>query len=223
MVRSPLSFPGLKGVRWRGLLVCAVDGTVLSVPDAPGALSRYTKQAGNHGGTGYPQLRLLALVACGTRAIKDAAFAPTTTGETTLFPALARSMSPGTLVLADRNFDARGVMGAARGAGADFLIRGKDRRRLPVLARHRDGSCTSVVAGMKVRVVDAEVAVTTDQGREAGGPDPDRGSFAVASGAARDLVVRAEAAVAAAQVGIVGQIGGRVPAPPPTARVPQDR
>jgi hypothetical protein len=184
-------------------------------------------------------------------------------------------------------------MGAARGAGADFLIRGKDRRRLPVLARHRDGSCTSVVAGHEVRVVDAEVAVTTGAGRAtgcyrlvtslldparhpawelvrlyherreiqtgflelkssmlggrvlrartaegvdqevwallvayqalrtavadaalAGGLDPDRGSFTIALEAARDLVARAEAAVAGARVGIVGEIGRQVLASP---------
>jgi hypothetical protein len=179
------------------------------------------------------------------------------------------------VVLADRNFDAQDVMGAARGAGADFLVRAKDRRLLPVLARHADGSYLSVVAGHEVRVVDAEVAVTTGQGRHpdrcrlltslldpvahpardlvrlyhergeietgflelkssmlggrvlrartaegvdqevwaflvayellrtviadaalAGGLDPDRGSFTVALEAARDLLVRAEEAVA---------------------------
>ncbi|GGP69428.1 hypothetical protein GCM10010185_47800 [Saccharothrix coeruleofusca] len=39
-----------------------------------------TKQRGNHCGTGYPQLRL---VACGTRTLIDAVFGPSTTGETT--------------------------------------------------------------------------------------------------------------------------------------------
>jgi hypothetical protein len=296
LLRSPLSFPRLDGVWWRGLLVCAVDGTVLTVPDAPGVLARYRKQSGGAGGkgaTGYPQVRLLALAACGTRALVDAVFAPTTAGETTLFPGLARSMRPGMVVLADRNFDANDVMGAARGAGADFLVRAKDRRLLPVLARHPDGSYTSVVDGHAVRVVDAEVAVTTGAGRHAGrcrlltslldpaaypaaglarlyherweietgflelkssmlggrvlrartaegidqevwallvvyqllrtavadaalagGLDPDRGSFTVALEAARDLLVRAEEAVAGAVVGVVGQIGRRVLASP---------
>ncbi|MDR1295428.1 MAG: hypothetical protein LBK59_10865, partial [Bifidobacteriaceae bacterium] len=48
----------------------------------------------------------------------------------------------------------------------------------------------------------------------AGGPDPDRGSFTIALEAARDLLVRAEAAVAGAVVGIVGQIGRPVLASP---------
>ncbi|WP_250847479.1 transposase domain-containing protein [Streptomyces hygroscopicus] len=57
-------------VRWHGLLVVALDGTPLTAPDTPAV-----KQTGNHGGTGYPQLRLLALVACGTRTLIDAVLA----------------------------------------------------------------------------------------------------------------------------------------------------
>jgi hypothetical protein len=59
--------------------VCAIDGTTLTVPDGPQMLPRFRKQAGNHGGASYPQLRLLALVACGTRTLIDAVFGPTTT------------------------------------------------------------------------------------------------------------------------------------------------
>ena len=58
----------------------------------PGELARFTKQAGNHGGTGYPQVRLLALVACGTRTLIDAVFGSTTKGETTYAPGLLRSL-----------------------------------------------------------------------------------------------------------------------------------
>lgn len=44
-------------VRWRGLLVCAMDGTTLSVPDTPVNLARYGHHKGSHGGSGYPLLR----------------------------------------------------------------------------------------------------------------------------------------------------------------------
>ncbi|MDR2373288.1 MAG: transposase [Bifidobacteriaceae bacterium] len=75
------------------------------------------------------------LVACATRAIIDAVFAPTGVGETTLAPEALAAARPGTLVLADRNFDAKGVMGAVRSAGGDFLTRAKTIRKLPVLDR----------------------------------------------------------------------------------------
>lgn len=95
LLRGPAATPRQRGTRWRGLLVCAIDGTTMTVPDAPAVLTRSTKQTGNHAGTGYPQLRLLALVACGTRTLIDAVFGPTTTGETTYAPALLRSLRPG--------------------------------------------------------------------------------------------------------------------------------
>lgn len=158
--------PHRRGVWWKSHLVCAIDGTILTVADTVSVKTRYTKQAGNHGGTGYPQVRLLALVACGTRAIIDTVFAPTTIGETTLVPELAGSMRKPMLVLADRNFDAQDVLATIVEAGAEFLIRAKSVRRLPVLARHQDGSFTSQIAGMEVRVIDAEITITTDTGQQ---------------------------------------------------------
>ncbi len=157
--------PARNGVWWKNHLITAIDGTILSVADEPAVRTRYTKQAGNHGGTSYPQTRLLALLTCGTRTIIDAVFAPTTTGETTLTPGLFGSMKTGMLVLADRNFDATTIMTGIAATGADVLIRGKTRRRLPVLARHRDGSYTSRIGALTVRVIDANVVITTSTGR----------------------------------------------------------
>ena len=91
LLRGSVAVPGQHGCWWRGLLVCAIDGTTLTVPDSPAVGQRLTRQAGHHGGTGYPQLRLLALVACGTRTVIDAVFGPTTTGETTYTPRLLGS------------------------------------------------------------------------------------------------------------------------------------
>jgi hypothetical protein len=72
LLAGPAAVATSVGVRWRGLLVCAIDGTTLTAPN----LKTYHKQPGNHGGTGYPQLRLLTLVACGTRSIIQAVFGP---------------------------------------------------------------------------------------------------------------------------------------------------
>ena len=123
LLRGPAAAPHGRGVWWRGLLVCAIDGTIMSVPDAPANLARFTKQAGNHGGTGYPQVRLLALVACGTRTLIDAVFGSTTKGETTYAPGLLRSLRAGMIMLADRNFAAGPLAAKIAGTGAQFLIR----------------------------------------------------------------------------------------------------
>ena len=57
-----LAGPAAGAVRWRGLLVCAIDGTTMSVPDSPDNLARYGHQSGSHGGSGFPLVRLLAVV-----------------------------------------------------------------------------------------------------------------------------------------------------------------
>ena len=45
LLRGPAAVPRGQGVWWRGLLVCAIDGTILTVPDSPANLTRFTKQA----------------------------------------------------------------------------------------------------------------------------------------------------------------------------------
>lgn len=53
------------------------------VPDTAANTTRFPKQGGNHGGCGYPLMRVVVLVACGTRTLIDAVFGPAKSGETT--------------------------------------------------------------------------------------------------------------------------------------------
>jgi hypothetical protein len=171
LLRGPAVVPAGRAARWHGLLVCAVDGTVLSVPDTPANLTRFTKQGGNHGGTGYPQVRLLALIACGTRTVIDAVFGPAAKGETTYAPGLVRSLAGGMIVLADRNFASGKLAAQVAGARAEFLIRartGNGAPGLPVLRRCGDGSYLSRFGGVPVRVIDARITVTTANGCRTG-------------------------------------------------------
>jgi len=164
--------PSPADVRWRGLLVCAVDGTLMTVADSPANLAVYRKQRGGPtGGGSYPTLRLLALVSCGTRSMLDAVFRPASDGETTCAPALLRSLRAGMILLADRNFGAGFLAAQVRGTGADFLIRVRTGSRapaLPVTRRLRDGSWLSLFGGVEVRVIDAEITIATSAGRTAG-------------------------------------------------------
>lgn len=168
LVKGPAAALRTPGTRWHGLLVCALDGTILTVPDTAAVRTAFTKQAGNHGGTGYPQVRLLALVACGTRTIIDAVFGPTTAGETTYAPRLLPALRPGMIVLADRNFGAQALLARIAATGAQMLVRCKNGRTMPVLARHRDGSYTSMLGPLPVRVIEAEITITTTAGRRTG-------------------------------------------------------
>jgi hypothetical protein len=155
-----LAGPPAGAVRWRGLLVCAMDGTTMSVPDSPANLACYGHQTGSHGGSGYPLVRLLAVVACGTRTVLGVTFGPFKTGETSYAPRLFGCLRPGMVLLADRMFAVKGLVTQISVTGADLLIRCKNNRSLPRLETLPDGSWRSVLGGVAVRVVDAEITVT---------------------------------------------------------------
>jgi hypothetical protein len=164
--------PSPASVRWRGLLVVAIDGTIMTVADSEANLAVYSKQRGGAtGGSSYPMLRLLALVSCGTRTVIDAVFGPVSAGETTYAASLLGSLHAGMVLLADRNFGAGFLAAQIAGTRADFLIRvrtGNGSPKLPVLSRCPDGSWLSRFGGIPVRVIDAEITIVTSAGRAAG-------------------------------------------------------
>jgi hypothetical protein len=169
LLRGPAATTANHAVRWRGLLVTAIDGTTMSIADAEAVRARYRKQRGNHGGAGYPALRLSVLLTCGTRSIIDAVFNPIGTGELDQARALARSLTAGMLLLADRNYAAADLVATLAATKADLLIRCKNGRRLPVISRYRDGSWLSTIGTLRVRVVDAQISVQTTDGTRTGG------------------------------------------------------
>ena len=165
--------PDPSAVRWRGLLVVAVDGTIMTVADSDANLAVYSKQRGGPcGGGSYPALRLLALVSCGTRSVIDAVFGPVSDGEAAYAARLLGSLHAGMILLADRNFGSGPLAAQVRRTEADFLIRvrtGRTAPKLPVLRRLPDGSWLSAFGGIPVRVIDAEVTVATSAGRAVSG------------------------------------------------------
>ncbi len=144
--------------RWShvcGLLAVARDGTTVAAGNTPpntaafGKPGRGPKRSAasrpdeQQAAAGYPQLRLVTLVACGTRALLGAALGPVRgkgTGEQALARELLGSLRPGMLLLADRNFYGYDLWQAAAGTGADLLWRVKGSMHLPVVAELPDGS-----------------------------------------------------------------------------------
>jgi len=165
--------PDPRAARWRGLLVVAIDGTIMTVADSAANLAVYSRhQCGRNGDSGYPMLRLLVLVSCGTRTVIDAVFRPVSDGETTCAPLVLGSLRQGMLLLADRNFAAGFLAAQVAAARADLLVRvrvGSTAPRLPVLRRLPDGSWLSRHGGVQVRVLDVRVTVTTSAGRSCDG------------------------------------------------------
>ncbi|MGW2253770.1 IS4 family transposase [Kitasatospora sp. NPDC001660] len=167
LVRGPVATTAAQA-RWRGLLVVAVDGTLLPVPDAAANLAVFAKQRCNNGTGGYPQVRLAALVACGTRAVIGAAFGPATVGELEYAGRLAGDLRAGMLLLGDRNFAAADLLNRFAATGAHLLVRCKSGRRLPPVARCGDGSFLARLGALTVRVIDAEISIITSQGARTG-------------------------------------------------------
>lgn len=161
LLRGSAAGPATKGVWWRDRLVTAIDGTMMCCPDTAANLTVYRKGGSNHGGTGYPMVRLLALAACGTRTIIDAAFGATGRGETGYATDLVAAMGAPMIVLGDRNFAAADLIGKIADSGADLLIRVKNGRRLPVCRRCTDGSWLSRIGSVEVRVIRAQIIVGT--------------------------------------------------------------
>lgn len=167
---GPVGLPGQAGVFYRGLRTVAIDGTHLHVPDDQAITWRYPRRAGEWREFGYPLLRLLTLIECGTRAVLAAAFGPETDGELAYASQLLSALDAGMLLLADAGFDAAGFLHDITTTGAHFLVR-STANRCPTPLRHLpDGSCLAMLGYrvlptlLPVRVIEAAVTITLADG-----------------------------------------------------------
>ena len=130
-----------------GLLAAAWDGTTIKAAASSENVAAFGRPGGAKDGH-YPQVRLVTLIACGTRALAGAAMGPVRgrgTGEQFLARELLGSLHAGMLLLADRNFYGYLLWRAAAGTGADLLWRVKASLHLPVVRPLPDGSWLSVI------------------------------------------------------------------------------
>lgn len=139
--RGPLGDPGVPGVFAFGLRLVAWDGTGLDTADTPANAGAFGVTQG-----GNPQLRLLALTECGTHALVDAVFdGVERASEQKLARRLLRSLQPGMLLLADRNFPGYELWGQAAGTGADLAWRIKKNQVFTPVTVLPDGSYHSIM------------------------------------------------------------------------------
>jgi hypothetical protein len=130
---------GGAGLRVCGLVAVGWDGTQVEVAASEANVAALGRQRGTH----YPRLRVVALVACGTRAVLAAAVGAA--GERELAAGLTGALRAGMLLLADRGFYSAQLWAAAAGTGADLLWRVSRNLELPVLRVLPDGSWLSAV------------------------------------------------------------------------------
>ena len=191
---GPLASNDTPGAWAFGRLLTALDGTTLDVPYSPANLAAFGAPPAGSGGAGpWPQVRVVTMIACGTRAIIDAAFrgrrAPRASEQDLARTLAARGrLGRGMLLLADRNFSGYPVVAALAATGADLLVRAKSSQWLTIMEILPDGSARSVLAtpragqrhacarrrgktlpgppaGLPVRLIEADITLTP-----AGGP-----------------------------------------------------
>lgn len=92
------------GDRWRGLALYGMDGTTLRVADSRENRAAFGGQNTHRGPSGYPQVRVVALMALRSHLLSAFRFAEYGTGETTLARELWREIPERSLTIVDRNF-----------------------------------------------------------------------------------------------------------------------
>ncbi|MER6076385.1 transposase domain-containing protein [Streptomyces sp. NPDC001817] len=161
VLAGPLARPTTSGVRFGPYRTVSFDGcSSIKVPDSErnrGWLGRCP-----HGG--YPQAGLMTLAGTGTRALIAAVFGPAREGETSYATRLMHHLNPEMLVLRDRGFDSNDFLTAVHATGAQLLGRIRRRRRPPVLKPLGDSSYLSVIGGVPVRIIEAQVSITCTDG-----------------------------------------------------------
>ena len=166
-----------------GLRLVAFDGLCVDVPDTTANAAEFGRPAGGAGAGTFPQVRVVALAECGSRAVMGARCAGVSVGEQTLSRELIGLLGPGLLVVADRGFLSHSALSLVLATGAHVLWRAKSDIDLPVLgvladgtylsriadpatARNlrRRGKCGADIPGVTVRVI--EYSVTSADGAD---------------------------------------------------------
>ncbi|GAB3147295.1 hypothetical protein GCM10027290_30360 [Micromonospora sonneratiae] len=167
----PVATPDTRGVFYRDWRLTAIDGTTFDLPDTEanvGAFGRPPRSGRGEQQVGYPQIRMVGLVECGTHVVFDAAIGPLRTGEHTLARAVFSSLRPGMLLLADRGFFGVDLWREAAATGADLLWRVRKDIVLTVVEQLPDGSYLTEIfdqrdihhtrGGVRVRAIEYTLA-----------------------------------------------------------------
>jgi hypothetical protein len=166
-LRGPAAGPPRPWSHAFGRRVVAWDGTTIAVPDSPDNAAAFgyhghsaddggrtpttvdvpaePKRGGSANGAN-PLVRLMTLIECGSHAIIDAVFdGVARASELALARQLLASLTPGMLLLADRNFLSYPLWSAAMATGADLLWRAKSSSHLVPTKHLPDGSYLAVL------------------------------------------------------------------------------
>jgi hypothetical protein len=165
IVAGPLAQHRTPGVCFAGMRTVAFDGlNSIKVPDTDrnrGWLGRIRYPLAF---AGYPAVWVMCLVETGTRGLLGAVIGGAIghagdRDETHLARRLLGLLGPGMLLLGDRAYDSGEFLAAVNRTGSKLLVRGGATRKPPVLRHLPDGSYLSEVAGLAVRIIEADLAM----------------------------------------------------------------
>jgi len=108
---------------YHGRRLLAMDGTTLTVADTPDNANTFGRANNQHGPSGYPLMRVVAVCEVGTHTLLHWIARSFRVGEQTLVARLWRHIEAGALVLADRNFHSYDLWAAARNGRWELLTR----------------------------------------------------------------------------------------------------
>jgi hypothetical protein len=122
---------------WRGLALYGVDGSTLRVADSAENRAHFGGPSGERGDSGYPLLRVAALMALRSHILAAAEFGPYNDSEIVLSAHLWRAVPDNSLVVVDRGFLAAGILVplARDGQNRHWLTRGKSTTKWRVVQR----------------------------------------------------------------------------------------
>lgn len=124
--------------RWRGLALYGVDGTTLRVPDSEENRTEFGVASGGHrGNSGYPLVRLVALMVLRSHLLATVRFGAYAKGEHAYATDLWSGVPDNSLTIVDRGFLAAGVLVPLNrdGANRHWLTRGKKNLRWRTVER----------------------------------------------------------------------------------------
>lgn len=192
LVKGPAAVTATQMTRFASRLVVTIDGTQIALPDTPANLSACPKaKAGPNGPAGYPMLRLVTLMACGTRTLMDAAFGTDATGELTYARDLITSLV--------RLYRERWEIETSYCEPKSTVLGGRvPRGRHPAAVTQETWALLVAYQALGTAMSDAVLYRPNI--------DPDRAAFTIALNTARDQIIRATGIIHT-RTDLVGQIG----------------
>jgi hypothetical protein len=163
-VLRPLAPSDSLGAWYRGLRIMALDGSCMDVPDEAANADHFGYAGSARGESAFPQIRVLALIECGTHAIVGAEHGPFRRSEQKMAEVLLpATLQPDMLLLADRNFYGYSMWQIANSSACRLLWRVKSNLKLAKEHVLPDGSYLSKIYrptdrvrqnGQQIRVIE---------------------------------------------------------------------